>query len=281
MKIVRFQTGFVQIKSRHERARYEAHGARVLDVLVDRNWSPRLPIYCWLIEHPDGLIMVDTGESSHANDRGYQPWWHPFMRTCERRWVTHEEEVGAQLKKLGHRPTDVRWIVMTHMHGDHAGGLPNFPKSEILLSREQVKLALGPMGPVEGYLNMHYPKWLKPREIAFDDGAWESFDQSALLTKDGAVRIVPTPGHVAGHVSVVVEDSDALVFLAGDASYSETSLMESAVDGVAASARQHHDTTARIRQLCNRRSVITQFAHDPDNERRFIERIATRPNVPT
>ena len=68
--------------------------------------------------------MIDAGKSAHANDPGYQPWWHPFMQTCERRWVAPEKELGAQLRSLGHDPGDVRWVVMTHMHGDHAGGLP-------------------------------------------------------------------------------------------------------------------------------------------------------------
>jgi hypothetical protein len=73
MKVHAIQTGEVQIKSRHQRARFEDRLARFLDVLTDPDWSPRLPIGAWLIEHPEGLILVDTGESSHANDPGYQP----------------------------------------------------------------------------------------------------------------------------------------------------------------------------------------------------------------
>jgi glyoxylase-like metal-dependent hydrolase (beta-lactamase superfamily II) len=105
-----------------------------LDVLADRTWSARLPIGCWAIEHPEGLIKVDTGESSHANDPGYQPWWHPFMRFCERRWVAPEEEVGPELQRLALEPSSARWVVMTHMHGDHAGGISWFKEAEVLMS---------------------------------------------------------------------------------------------------------------------------------------------------
>ncbi len=59
----------------------------MLDVLTDAKWSPHLSTGYWLIEHPEGLIMVDTRESSRANDKGYQVWWHPFMQFCERRGV--------------------------------------------------------------------------------------------------------------------------------------------------------------------------------------------------
>ena len=277
MRILRIQTGWVQVKRYHPRARFEGRGLRALDVLCDRQWTERLPINCWLVEHPEGLLMIDTGESSHANDPGYQPWWHPFMQTCGSQWVMSEEESGAQLRKIGLNPEDVRWVIMTHMHGDHAGGLPHFPKSQIMMSREEIDLATSRFGPLQGYLNNHYPKWLKPREVTFGAGAWESFASSASLTRDGAIRIVPTPGHTKGHISVAIEDGYSLIFVAGDAAYSEGGLLEGVVDGVAVSAVVHRQTTARIRALCERRAVITQFAHDPDNERRLSQRIPTRP----
>jgi glyoxylase-like metal-dependent hydrolase (beta-lactamase superfamily II) len=197
------------------------------------------------------------------------------MEFCERRWVAPEEEVGAQLRSLGYDPGHVRWVVMTHMHGDHAGGLPNFPKSEILMSVEQMRLALAPTGPLQGYLNAHYPRWLRPRAIPFDGSAWETFEASAKLTRDGAIRIVPTPGHTPGHVSVVADDGGRLIFIAGDAAYSESALLAGTVDGVAYSAAVHRQTTARIRSLCARRKVVTQFAHDADNARRLDNNIAT------
>ncbi|MEB2845738.1 N-acyl homoserine lactonase family protein [Endobacterium cereale] len=265
MKIHCIQTGDVQIKSRHQLARFWARPARALDVIVDGKWSPRLPIGCWLIEHPEGLIVVDTGESSHANDPGYQPRWHPFMQYCERRWVRPEEEVGPRLRAMGFNPKDVRWVVMTHMHGDHAGGIGHFPNSTILLSKQEAHTALSRSGPLTGYLNMHYPKWLKPTEIEFTDGPFESFEKSKTLTADGKIHIVPTPGHTEGHVSVVVESDGHCILIGGDASYSETDMLKGNVDGVAFSASVHQDTTRRMRELCQRRPTITQFAHDPES----------------
>ena len=54
-----------------------------------------------------------------------------------------EQEVGPQLEALGIHPNDVRWVIMTHLHTDHAGGLHHFPKSEILVMRRAFKLAAG------------------------------------------------------------------------------------------------------------------------------------------
>ena len=82
-----------------------------------------LPILCWAIEHPDGLVVVDTGESSAATP----PWWDVFGRTCVRFAVAPEDEAGPRMRALGLDPGAARWVVMTHMHGDHAGGLEHFP----------------------------------------------------------------------------------------------------------------------------------------------------------
>jgi N-acyl homoserine lactone hydrolase len=269
MKIHYVQTGDVQIKSLHAASQRVARFARTYDVLKDKSWSPLLPIGCWLIEHPEGLILVDTGESSRANFYHYQPWWHPFMQTCERRWVRPEEEAGAKIKAIGFDPLDVRWVVMTHMHGDHAGGIPNFPRSEFILSATEAAAALSWKGPISGFLNMHYPEGFEPTRINHDDGAWESFARNTRLTQDGRVRIVPTPGHTAGHQSVVVEVEDHLVMIAGDAAYNERALRDGLVDGVAVSYVDHQDSTRRLRELCTKHNVITQFAHDPQSVERL------------
>lgn len=269
------QTGDVQIKSKHQVARFHARVARVFDVLIDRHWSPRLPIGCYLIEHPEGLIVVDTGESSHANDKGYQPWWHLFMRFCERRWVKPTEEVGERLKAMGVDPLQVKWVVMTHMHGDHAGGIAHFPNSQFVLSQTEATACLAKNGVMQGYLNMHYPSWFKPNGIEFDDGEFESFASSKKLTQDGKIRLVPTPGHTLGHLSVVVDMGDHYVLLAGDASYTEESMLKGVVDGVAVDADLHNDSTRRMRVLCQRKPTITQFAHDENSGHRLANKVFT------
>ncbi|CAN5487421.1 N-acyl homoserine lactonase QqlR [soil metagenome] len=269
MKVTAIQTGEVQIKSRHVEARFGPRPARVADILADHDWLPRLPIFCFVIEHPDGPIVIDTGESSHANDPGYQPRWHPFVQTSERRWVAPEQEVGPQLQGMGIDPGEVGTLVMTHMHGDHAGGLSHFPGTEIVMSATEAKMALARTGPVNGYLNGHYPSWLDPRRVEFDGDPWEVFAASVPLTDDGAVRLVPTPGHTKGHLSVVVQQSDHLVLLTGDATYSEVALHQGIVEGVAQDARAHRRSTALLRELCARHSVVVAPSHDPDTPHRL------------
>ena len=74
------QTGTVTIRP-HHRCGEEGRTAwqRKLDLLRDRGWTQPLPIYAYLIEHPEGIYLVDTGDRASNSDRGYLPRWNPFF----------------------------------------------------------------------------------------------------------------------------------------------------------------------------------------------------------
>src|SRR6266540_509119 len=99
MRIHVIQTGTVAIKQvqRHGRT----SGNPVVNILLDPNWTEPLPIYAFVIEHPEGLIVVDTGETARVAEPGYFPWWHPYFRFALREWVQPEEEIGSQMRALG------------------------------------------------------------------------------------------------------------------------------------------------------------------------------------
>lgn len=276
IKVHCLTTGWVQIKIHHQLARFFARPLRVLDVLTDSKWSPKLPIGCWLIEHPEGLILVDTGESSRANDKGYQPWWHPFMQFCERRGVKPSEEVGEVLKAKGFDPLKIDTVVMTHMHGDHAGGLPTFPNSRFVLSETENAAICAKNAVFNGYLTMHYPDWFKPETVDFSDGEFENFSRCTKLTQDGKVILVETPGHTLGHLSVIVDMGDHYILIGGDASYCEEYMLNGEIDGVAIDGTLHRQSTAKMRELCRRKPTITQFAHDTESETRLVNRQFTQ-----
>ena len=144
MKVHAIQTGTVAVKTR-QREGTGRGPMRLANTLIDRNWTDPLPIFAWLIEHPEGLIVVDTGETSHVADPGYFPRWQPYFKLAVREWVAPEDEIGPTLKALGFFPDDVRWVIMTHLHTDHAGGLSHFPNSEILVYRSEFENASGLM----------------------------------------------------------------------------------------------------------------------------------------
>jgi N-acyl homoserine lactone hydrolase len=230
---------------------------------MDRSWTEPLPIYAWLIEHTEGLIVVDTGETAEVNSPGYFPRWHPYFRLGVKEWVEPREEIGPKLKALGFSPDDVRWVIMTHLHTDHAGGLAHFPKSEILVHRSEFDNASGFMGKVRGFLPHRWPSWFSPRLFELDDEPFGPFPQSLGVTEARDVKVVATPGHTKGHVSVVLQEDGQSVFFAGDTSYTQALMLEGAIDGVAPDERAARETLDRIRAFTRQQPVVYLPSHDP------------------
>ena len=82
-----------------------------------------IPMRAWLIEHPDGLILVDTGQNARFNEPGYLPRESLHVRRNLPGGCTPEQEVGPRMRALGFDPKDIRWTMLTHLHLDHDGGL--------------------------------------------------------------------------------------------------------------------------------------------------------------
>lgn len=277
MKIHAIQTGTVQV---HERQRSgKGRGPlRFLNTLLDRTWTPPLPIHAWVVEHPEGVILVDTGETARTAEPGYFPRWHPYFQFGLREQVEPESEIGPALRRLGIPPADVRWVVMTHLHTDHAGGLEHVAGSEVLVSREELKDASGVMGRVRGYLPHRWPRAFSPTPVPFVPEPFGPFPESHALTAAGDVRVIPTPGHTRGHLSVAVDLGDTVFFFAGDASYTEAHLHAGIVDGVAsmgAGEATAARTLARIRELGDERRLVYLPSHDPGAGKRLEDGLAS------
>ena len=109
-------------------------------------------------------------------------------------------------------------------------------------------------------------------KIDFRPEAFGPFPESYALTAAGDVRIVPTPGHTPGHVSVVLAEDGGSVFFAGDASYAEDQMRRGVVDGVAPDPAQAQQTLDRIRRFTEQEEVVYLPAHDPGAAGRLAAR---------
>jgi len=269
MKIHAIQTGSVRIKTAQVEGR--GHGLRRrLGILTDPNWTHWLPTYVWVIDHPEGVIVVDTGQGTHLLES--RKSWHPYMRWEVAFRIEREEEVGPQLRSLGIGPRDVKRVVLTHLHSDHDGGLAHFPQTEILVSRGELRTARGWQGRARGYLPNRWPSWFDPAPLDLDPEPFGPFAASRRLTEAGDVIAVSTPGHTAHHISVVVQDRAMTYFLAGDTSYDERRMLAGQIDGVSPDESIASATLAAIRQfVADRRSVYLP-THDPESAARLASR---------
>lgn len=242
---------------------------RQLNMLFDHEWTEFLPIYAWAIEHSEGVIVVDTGETAKTAQSGYFPKWHPYYRFAVKLKVLPEQEIGPQLRSIGIKPQDVRQVILTHFHTDHAGGLSHFPSSEILVSGEDYKSAKTFSGRLAGYLPQHWPSWFNPTSMHFEQTPIGPFKNSYRVTAHGDILVVPTPGHTAAHVSVIVREDDCDILLAGDTTYTEQALIKRQVDGVSPKAKVALQTIDNILELAKDHRLVYLPSHDPQSTARL------------
>jgi len=262
MRIHAIQTGTVAVRAR-QREGAGPGALRLVNTLRDREWTEPLPILAWVVEHPEGLIVVDTGETGRVAEPGYFPRWHPYYRFGLRERVAPEEEIGPGMHGLGLSPADVRWVVLTHLHTDHAGGLAHFPSSEILVSRTELAHASGRLGALRGYPSRRWPDWFAPTPVDLPHAPFGPIARSRPLTDAGDVVLLATPGHTPGHLSVAVDVGGRLVILAGDASYTEQLMLDGAADGVTTDPAGAQATLAALRALTAERPSVFLPSHDP------------------
>ncbi len=268
MKIHAIQTGTVAIK-KNQLIGKGPNALRLLNVLFGTQWVQPVPIYAWVIEHEEGIIVVDTGETARTSQSGYFPRWQPYYKLAVHFQVKPEQEIGLQLKQVGINPKDVRKVILTHMHTDHAGGLHHFPESKIYVNMPEYKRTRGFRGQIDGYLPHRMPIWLTPQPIEFDREGFGSFEESWNVTAKGDVKVVPTQGHTPAHVSVIVTLEDINYFLAGDTSYSEENLLQKIPDGVSPNPNQAINTMQNILSFAKQRPTVYLPSHDPNAEFRL------------
>jgi glyoxylase-like metal-dependent hydrolase (beta-lactamase superfamily II) len=175
---------------------------------------------------------------------------------------------------MGIDPTkDLKTLVLSHLHHDHADGLNHFEGTDIVVSDENYRVSRSLKGAILGAVPSRWPSWFDPRRVTLDGPAAHSFDETYPLTTDRTVFAVPTPGHMAGHVSVVVRTPEVTYFLAGDATYDEALLKQRIVDGPSENIKVSLDTLDRIAAFARAEPTVLLPAHDPLAEHRLAERI--------
>ena len=276
MNIHALEIGHVKITQNWQNGRGEG-AKRLIHTLFDNTFTDWLPIYVWVIEHPEGLIVIDTGIPADANKRVWFPPFMPLVQRAAKFDISPEQEVGPRLRQLGFAPDDVRWVILTHLHQDHDGGLHHFPKAEFIVSSAEWEIATGFKGRMSGYLNQRWMDNFAPTRINFTNVPFDAFPAHHTLTQAGDIHLVPTPGHSAGHMSVIQEDGGQSIFFAGDTSYTEAMLLSGELDGIGTDAEAQRETYRQILAFAHNHPTVYLPSHDPDAK----TRLANRTVIPT
>lgn len=194
------------------------------------------PCLGYLVDHPDGLLLMDTGMGAHPEvDAHYRP---------ARRSLT------VALADVGVHIADVQLLINCHLHFDHCGGNPQLPGRPIFTQRVELEVARG-------------PDYTLPELIDAPGLRYEQLDGEAEVLP--GVLVVPTPGHTAGHQSLVVRCDDGTVVVAGQSHDSATAYSADVLAGRA--AREGHPpplpiAPAWVDRLQRLDPARVLFAHD-------------------
>lgn len=171
---------------------------------------------CWLIEGDDGLILVDTGLGQA--DYVDRPAILRAFRMATILPFDPEQAAVCQIRQLGFAPDDVRHIVLTHLHFDHAGGVPDFPDATVHLHRRELEAFTGKR---RHWLNFAYVRRHlahDPRLILYETAGDRWFRFPAVRLPLGPeMWLVPLFGHTPGHCGVAIRAGDGWYLHAGDA----------------------------------------------------------------
>ena len=197
-------------------------GGAMFGVVPKPLWVKRIPadernriqlgMRCLLIEHPSGLVLIDTGAGNKENEK------FKDIYGLENEGADGATMLEDGLKQIGVAPTDIALVINTHLHFDHAGGNTrnrpdgsveiSFPNATYIVRRGEYDYA---MQPNERTAASYFERNWLPVEAA-DKIEWVSREKEIVK----GIRVIPTPGHTPFHQSILIESAGERAFYLGD-----------------------------------------------------------------
>ncbi|OEL02276.1 N-acyl homoserine lactonase family protein [Staphylococcus casei] len=229
----------------------------------------KLPVSVYLIEHPKGLILIDTGW--HTDNRTKQIRNLLFQYPVNKAELPKGTAVHEQLEKLGYQTSDIDYVLMSHMHCDHADGLRHVKDAKnILLSEEEYDA----IKKDKLHYLPHEWKGIDIQTFSFKKSDIGPKNKSFDLFEDGSIQMVWAPGHSKGLSSTIIKslDSNEFILLASDVGYAAESWKKNVTPGVLVDKKEAQRSLDWVRNTIddpNCREAIAN--HDPNVTPHVIE----------
>lgn len=246
-----------------------------------KDWA-WLPVCCYFIEHPKGKILVDTAWSRRMSPEGEEDKKAQikelgyFLYRINQGYTPKGKSVDEQLKVMGVNPSDLDYVLLTHLDCDHACGLHQVADAKhILVSEDEMKYAKTILPTHFDNLVRYKKRWWEgiPVTTFAYNGNEGPFERSFDLYNDGSLVLINIPGHCAGLSAVKITGRDGrYVLLDADGAYSAKNWEEMVPSGIAANREKQLKSLEWIRMMSMDDKCIESLAtHDPAVKPHTIE----------
>jgi glyoxylase-like metal-dependent hydrolase (beta-lactamase superfamily II) len=234
----------------------------ILDVLPtypkDQDRQVMMPVVMFIIDHPKGLVVFDTGNNVVISDGNCKSHWNSWICDALQPSQTREEVIDRQLEKVGYSVGDVKIVITSHSHLDHIGNIEMFPDAIHVIQKKELYQAWWPEKFQRGGAHV---------VADYDDArdfTYFELDGDYDLFGDGSVVIISTPGHTLGHQSVKVRLNDTgTVLLAQDAVWVKENL-EGHPAGLNYSILDYTNSVNRIKMIRDIENAQIWMGHSID-----------------
>ena len=241
----------------------------------DRLW---LPVSAYLIEHPKGKFLVDTGWARNVSPNGefdkkaqIKSLGSVLLYEVNQGRIGLGQCIDEQLLEMGIKDSDIDAVLITHLDCDHANGLKQVKNAKkFMVSADEVKFANKITNKVR-----YYKGWwegIDLTEFEWNDNqgpVGKSYD----LLGDGSIELINIPGHADGLYAVKVKNEEGkFVLLFSDGGYARKSWEEQITSGIAADKQLQKQSLAWIKEQSLDENCVESLAnHDPDIAPHIIE----------
>lgn len=227
-----------------------------------------LPVYAYLIEHPKGLVLFDTGW--HRDVRRNQKKHMSFkLNVASKARLNEGEAVDEQLLSRGIKPEDLDYVILSHMDVDHVSGIEMVKNAKnILTSKEELNAAN------KGALRYSKRLWENVEIKGFEmkESEYGPYNRAFDIFGDGKVLIVDASGHTDGNSVALIRDNEKFVLLTGDCGYAKDSWEKLRIPGPVEDSEKMIESLKWVREMAHKDECIEVLAtHDPDVKPHIIE----------
>ncbi|MFD0897502.1 N-acyl homoserine lactonase family protein [Loigolactobacillus binensis] len=226
-----------------------------------------LPVSSYLIEHPKGTLLIDTGWNKTIRQSNWRELG--LQVQINTGYLPAGWAVDERLSKLGYRPEDIDYVLMSHLHCDHASGMPLIKQAKhILVSSKEWQIA----NKLPLVYLPHEWKGVNVEIYDYTQSEFGPFHQSFDVFGDGSVLQVYTPGHASGMSSTLVRGADGkYVLLAADVGYANDSWEKMLTPGICTNRNYAIQSLGWVKEMAHNENCIEALAnHDTKTDQHSI-----------